>query len=207
MVEFLAQEEVCELLLYYVTQCEGTLKRPTLQDEATPELKMAHKVTMLLTADDPSDGLKILLSRRATIIMKLVMDIFDEKSAGSFYHAYRIVDLLVRFFPLEVLTVLTSDDNLRTRITSMLRHLGCPPVAELVAMLVSLSPVERNSEAYGSCVQARIEFISELQEMDFLSKLVDVVVEPESMCEATDEVPMEVHSQFACLWAEVNTQR
>ena len=101
---------------------------------------------MLLTADDPSDGLKMLLSKRAAFITRLVMDIFDEKSAGSFYHAYRIVDLLVRFFPLEVLTALTSDGNLEERIMSMLRHLGCPPVAELMAMLVSLSSVSRDTE-------------------------------------------------------------
>ena len=71
MVEFLAQQEVCALLLSYVTQRNNGLPRPALKDEPTEELKMAHKVMMLLTSDDPTDGLKMYLSKRATMIMTL----------------------------------------------------------------------------------------------------------------------------------------
>lgn len=198
MVEFLAQPEVCELLINYITQCDRELARPTLKDEPTEELKAAHKVTMLLTADDPSEGLKWLLSRRSAFIMSLIMDIFEDTSSGSFYHAYRLVDLLVRLFPLEVLTALCSDGDMEKRMMSMLRYLGYPPVAELVAMLVSLSPVPRGSVQYENVAEQREDFIGELQSMDFLTKLVDVVVSPESVCVMTEEVTVEVHSQFAC---------
>ena len=101
-----------------------------LSDEPTEELKMAHKVMMLLTSDDPTDGLKMYLSKRATMIMTLIMDIFEDDDAGSFYHAYRVIDLLLRCYPLEVLTSLTSDGNLSGKFMKMLRYIGYPPVMQ-----------------------------------------------------------------------------
>ena len=197
MVEFLAQQEVCALLLSHVTQRSNGLPRPALKDEPTEELKKAHKAMMLLTSDDPSDGLKTLLSKRATLIMTLILDVFEDDSAGSFYHAYRIIDLLLRCYPLEVLTSLTSDGDLPAKIMKMLRYIGHPPVAELLAMLITMGTVPRGSVLFSTCEEAREDLLRELVAMGFLSKLIQVTVHPEDFCMITESVSADVHSQFA----------
>ena len=197
MVEFLAQQEVCALLLSYVTQRNNNLPRPALKDEPTEELKMAHKVMMLLTSDDPSDGLKMLLSKRATLIMTFIMDVFEDDSAGSFYHAYRIIDLLLRCYPLEVLTSLTSDGDFPAKIMKMLRHIGYPPVAELLAVIITMGTVPRGSVLFSTCEEAREDLLRDLVNMNFFSKLVQVAIHPEDYCVITENVSGEIHSQFA----------
>ena len=55
---------------------------------------------------------------------------------------------LTPVLPLEVLTSLTSDGNLSGKFMKMLRYIGYPPVAELLAMLITMGNVPRESELF-----------------------------------------------------------
>ena len=55
MVDFLLQDGVCELLIGFVTLCEGCESRPTHEDMGRDSLKLSYRATMLLSADEPTD--------------------------------------------------------------------------------------------------------------------------------------------------------
>ena len=79
----------------------------------------------------------------------------------------------------------------------MLRYIGYPPVAELLAMLITMGNVPRESELFLSCEEVREDLVKELAAMGFLHKLVQVTIRPEDYCIITEGVSIDIHSQFA----------
>lgn len=65
---------------------------------------------------------------------------------------------------------------------SILRYVGCTPVCELIVMIVSLSPVARNSQLFSFSMKSRWDFFSQLNQGMFLQKLIDVAVNPGKHC-------------------------
>ena len=78
MVEFLSQEDACESLINYITQIDSSLARPSPSDEHTDEMKLAYKTMMLITSDEPSDGLIDFLGKKATLVALLVLRAFQD---------------------------------------------------------------------------------------------------------------------------------
>lgn len=76
---------------------------------------------MLLASDEPSQGLMAFLSKKAFFITKLLFEIFEDNSAGSFYHAFRVLDILIQYHANDVYAALMADDCLGDRIDKMLR--------------------------------------------------------------------------------------
>jgi hypothetical protein len=181
MVDFLLQDGVCELLLGFVTQI-GTTARPKATDQPSEALKLAYRATMLLSADEPSDTLLTFVSKRAGIMARQVFDIFRDDSAGSFYHAYRLLEFLLRYYPAEVYDGIRSDGQLPLRMSWVLRYIGCPPVGDLLVMLVTLTPVLRGSSLYITCSKQRWTFFEDMSQWFLLLRIAEVVVDPSSMC-------------------------
>ena len=197
MVEFLMQDDVSAALLSFITQVNSNLTRPQPKDDNTEELKLAYKATMLLTSDEPSEGLIDFLGKRAKMLIKLLMPIFDDSSAGSFFHAYRIFELLLRHYPSEVFEALCDDGNVIQCMTSMLRYVGYAPISELLVVIVGLSPIARGTELYTSCEAGRWEFIKQISSWNFLLRVAEIIVKPEEICNCNGYVDGETHSLYA----------
>ena len=139
MVDYLLQEGVCETLLGFITQI-GT---ETRSDEPSESMKLSYRATMLLSADDPSDTLLAFVSKRSGLMARHAFEIFRDDSAGSFHHAHRLLEFLLRHYPGEVYEGLVSDGMLASRMTAMLRYIGHAPVGDMLVALVCLTPVSR----------------------------------------------------------------
>lgn len=181
MVDFLLQDGVCELLLGFVTQI-GFTARPRANDPPTEQLKLAYRATMLLSAEEPSDTLLAFVSKRASAMSRQVFEIFRDDSAGSFYHAYRLLEFLLRNYPAEVYDGIRSDGLLPQRMASLLRYMGHPPVGDMLVMLVTLTPVPRGSSLYITCSKQRWTFFEDMSQWYLLLKIAEVVVQPSSNC-------------------------
>jgi hypothetical protein len=197
MVEFLVQEDACEALVGYITQIGEEGLRPSPVDPHSEELKMAYKTMMLITSDEPSEGLIDFLSKRAALVTRLILRIFEDGSAGSFFHAYRVCELFARYYPTDVFEALCSDGQVTTRMANMLRYIGYAPISELIVMIVGLSPISRTSPLYTACEPYRLEFIKLLDEWNFLTKVVEIVISPEEKCYTGAYVDAESHSLYA----------
>ena len=162
MVDFLLQDGVCELLMEFVTLCNGTESRPTHDDMERESLKLSYRATMLLSADEPSDTLLLFVGKKVGLMARLLFHSFEENSAASFYHIFRIFEFLLRNYPSDVFEGITSDGNLASRISLMLRFVGYPPVSDLLVMLICLTPVPRNSQLYVNCAKYRWNFFEQL---------------------------------------------
>jgi len=197
MVDFLVQEDACEALIGYITQLGEVGRRPSPVDPHSEDLKMAYKTMMLMTSDEPSEGLIDFLSKRAALVTRLILRIFEDTSAGSFFHAYRVCELFARYYPTDVFDALCSDGKVIERMTNMLRYIGYAPISELIVMIVGLSPISRQSPLYTACEPYRREFIRHLDQWNFLTKVVELVVAPEDKCYTNGYVDAESHSLYA----------
>lgn len=154
MVDFLLLDGVTELLLSFITQLHSG-PRPSPQNYDNEGLKLSYKATILITADEPSEPLQKFLSYKVNVITKSVFNVFLDYSAGSFYHCARILETLLRLFPAEVYNAMIDDGLLESRMDSLLRYIGCVPVADVTVMLVCMSPIHRQSHLYSIAAKNR----------------------------------------------------
>lgn len=122
-----------------------------------------------------------------------LVQVFREDSAGSFYHAARVIETLLRVLPSEVYTALVSDGQLEERMKRLLRHIGYPPVGDLLVILVGLNPFPRSSPA----PPARWKFFHALSDWVFLLRLSEIVVRPSEFCLTSEYISSEQHSSAA----------
>lgn len=197
MVDFLFQDGVCEVLLDFITRL-GQGERPSPQSEDNnTTLKMSFKATILITADEPSDALMSFLNKKAVTITRKIFDVFREDSAGSFYHAARVLETMLRIYPGIVYDAITADGRLAERMNGMLRYLGCVPVADIVVMLVCMSPVPKMSPGYAAAAKSRWNFLEGISSMNLLVKLAEIAVNAASHCWIGGYVCADDHSSAA----------
>lgn len=196
MVDFLLSEGVCDLLLSFITQLDKG-PRPSPQNYDNEGLKLSYKATILITADEPSDALHNFLSKKAGLITKKMFEVFQDNSAGSFYHAARVLETVLRMFPVETYAAMTNDGLLESRINSLLRHVGCVPVADITIMLVCMSPINKQSHLFFAAAKSRWTFLSALASMKFMLKVVEVAAEPNRHCWTDGYVTAEQHTNAA----------
>ena len=197
MVDFLLQDGVCELLMDFVT-LRGEESRPTHEDMGRDSLKLSYRATMLLSADEPSDTLLVFVGKRVSLMARLLFGAFEDDSAASFYHIFRIFEFLLRNYPSEVFDGIIGDGNLASRMSLMLGYIGYPPVNDMLVMLICLTPVPRNSQVYISCAKYRWNFFEELGKYLLLYKMTEVVVNPGASCKCDENISADDHSLAAC---------
>jgi hypothetical protein len=201
MVDFLLQDGVTQQLMGFITQLtpseEPKQPRPSPTDTQSNSMKYAYRAVILLSPENPSDALNAFLSKRATLITTSIFDIFSSSSMGSFYHAYRIIECLLRCYPTEVYSGLLSDGRIQERLSSMVSYMGFPPVCELLVMLVAFTPVPRATQLYISSAQSRHRFFQALLRHDFLFQVARTVVDPKSVCCVDSYVDAGQHSTVA----------
>ena len=197
MVDFLVQADACEVLIGYITQNGEVGKRPSPVDPHSDELKLAYKTMMLITSDEPSDGLIDFLSKRASMVTRLIFRIFEDSSAGSFFHVYRVCELFARYYPTDVFDALCSDGRMTERMTMMLRYIGYAPVTELIVMIIGLGPISRSSPLYSACEPGRTKFMRQLLDWQLFKRIAEIVISPEDKCYTGAYVDAESHSLYA----------
>mmetsp|Transcript_10398 Transcript_10398/g.15810 ORF Transcript_10398/g.15810 Transcript_10398/m.15810 type:complete len:763 (-) Transcript_10398:228-2516(-) len=196
MVDFLLQDGVCDMLLEFITQI-GDRRRPYPHESDSQELRHSYRATMLLSVDEPSDALMSFLNRRASVIARAMFEVYREDSAGSFYHAARVIESLLRLFPGEVYDGLTSDGQLEVRMGRVLRYIGYPPVGDLIVILVALTPIPRTSPLYAVCSSSRWKFFEGLSKWIFMLRLANIIVAPATHCRVDEYVTPEQHCSAA----------
>jgi hypothetical protein len=75
MVDFLLQDGVCDVLLGFISQVGSPQARPGPDDARSDALKLAYKAVILLSADEPSEPLLAVLSKRAMAITRAVFEV------------------------------------------------------------------------------------------------------------------------------------
>lgn len=120
-----------------------------------------------------------------------------EDSGGSFYHAYRVLECLLRCYPSETFDGLTEDGCLGERMQNMMKFVGYPPVCELVVMLIAFTPVVRNSPLCVSSAKSRWIFLDHVNTWNIMANTVKAMVEPSQYCACTSAVPADQHSTAA----------
>jgi hypothetical protein len=151
----------------------------------------------LLSADEPSEPLLAVLSKRASSITRAVFEIFRDDSAASFYHAYRIIECLLRCFPADVYEGVCGDGKGAERLNSLLRYVGHAPVGELIVMLICLTPVARMSQAYIVSSKNRWQFFEQISQWILMLKITEAIVDPETNCVCSSNVDAEQNSAAA----------
>ncbi len=126
-----------------------------------------------------------------------LLQVFRDDSAASFYHAYRIIECLLRCFPAEVFDGICGDGEGDVRVAAMLRYIGYAPVGEMVVMIVALTPVPRMTQQYISSSKNRWIFFEQLSNWIFLLRLTEVIVGAEKICFLSDGIDAEQHSASA----------
>lgn len=196
MVDFLLQEGVMELLLEFITQLGGA-PRPGPGDNDSPALKYSYRAAMLLSVDEPTDALITVLNKKGRLIAKAMFDVFRDDSAGSFYHAARVLESLLRTFPAEVFEGMMSDGKLVERMSALLKYIGCPPVGDLIVILIGLTPIPRANPLYVACAQSRWKLFSALSEWILMHKITDIIVNPNGVSFINNDVSAEQQSSSA----------
>lgn len=197
MVDFLLQDGVCETLVGFITQVGSTTQRPGPQDTKTDAMKLSYKTASLLSPEDPSEALLAFISKRAGLMARLAFDIFRDDSAGSFYHAHRLLESLLRFFPTEVYDGLCSDGKVTERMAALLRYCGYPIVPDIFVMIVALTPISRLSPLYSQSARSRWAFFEQISQWTMLLRVVEVVIAPSS-CFLGGYIDKDLHSAAAC---------
>lgn len=129
--------------------------------------------------------------------MTFLCKIFADDAAGSFYHAYRILECFLRCYPSETFNGLVEDGQLATRMTNMMKYVGFTPVCELVVMLIAFTPVVRNSQLCLSSAKSRWIFLDNVNSWNIMLHTVRAMVMPEQVCTCTDAVTADQHSTAA----------
>jgi hypothetical protein len=197
MVDFLLQDNVIEKFVGFITQNGSGRQRPSPTDQLGEEMKLSYKAVLLLSPDMITDPLNTILTKKAAAITRKLFDIFRTDSAGSFYHAYRVLECLLRLYPAETFEGLTSDGLLPERMVNVTRYIGYPPVCELLIMLIALTPLPRSSPVFGLCSKARWAFLEEMNQWGFMVNMAKVVCNPTQHCLCDSYVSADQHSTAA----------
>lgn len=190
MFDFLVQDDVAETLIDVVAQpsSEESAVRPVRAGVVTEALKKSYKVTMLLTADEPTDALLSFVSQTAGRMTKRLLKAFDDDSTASFYHACRILEFLLRYHPKEVYeTVNNMEGGPPAVVGKMIRHIGYSPVGDTIVKLVALTTVPRLSHLYSASAKFKWTFYEHLAEWRFLVQLAQAISSAESVCYIPDK--------------------
>jgi hypothetical protein len=123
--------------------------------------------------------------------------IYQDDSAASFYHFYRMLECLLRCFPGDVYESICSDGQMAARMRRMMRYIGYAPVGESIAMLIALTPVSRMSQLYQLSSKNRWLFFEQLSQKHFMLSLVEIIVFPEEFCYINGYINAEQHSACA----------
>jgi len=196
MVDFLLQDGVVETLISFITLINKG-PRPMSSESPTPELITSYKTTVLLTAESPSNELMAVITRKVGVMAKAAFDIFRPDSAGSFYHAYRLIDCLLRCCPAEFYDAISSDGRLYDRMASLLHYIGYAPVPDIFVCIITLAPIARSSSLFSACAKSRWTFFEHLSEWTMILRIAEVVVRPKEFCCLKDGVSLEEHSSCA----------
>lgn len=148
----------------------------------------------MLSPENPTEALNAFLSKKAAVIARTIFDVFRSDSAGSFYHAYRIIECILRCYPADVYEGICSDNKVTERMSNMLAHVGYAPVSELIVMLVALTPIPRTSQLYALCSKNRWSFFEEISQWNLMHHITKVLVNPEEYCISNAEVTPDTHS-------------
>jgi hypothetical protein len=112
MVDFLLADGVCELFVGFITQVPEVrpdpaalvgvrpAARPEKGDQLTQEeqkaLALSFNAMVLLASDEPTEALMTFLCNKAGAITEAIFEVFQPYSRGSFHHACRVIDHLLR---------------------------------------------------------------------------------------------------------------
>jgi hypothetical protein len=132
-----------------------------------------------------------------SVFVYVQYQIFRPDAAGSFYHAYRVMECLLRCYPAEVHDGLLADGKITERISNVLANIGAVPVAELLVMLITLSSVARASQLFIYCAKPRWTFFEELSSWNLFFRIVNVVTNPEQFCVCDENMTADQHSSSA----------
>ncbi|CAN0128954.1 unnamed protein product, partial [Phaeothamnion confervicola] len=114
--------------------------RPEPGGAETEELRRSYRATMLLACDQPSEALLAFLGQRAREITSAAFKVFWPGARGSFHHACRVIDYMLRFHADQVLDCVgRNKKSLERYLGPMLRWTEWPPVCETFVKLVALS--------------------------------------------------------------------
>jgi len=130
-------------------------------------------------------------------VARCIFDIFRKDSSGSFYHAYRILEVLLRCFPAEVYEGICADGLVTERMANLLSHVGYAPICELAVMLIALTPVARTSQLYVSSCKARWRYFEELSQWNLMYRITKVMVNPDEHCVHDNYVTLDQHTSAA----------
>jgi hypothetical protein len=125
------------------------------------------------------------------------VQIFLEDSGGSFYHAYRVLECLLRCYPADTFDGLCEDGNLSVRMGNLLKYVGFAPVHELAVMLVAFTPVVRSSQLCVISSKSRWIFLDQLNSWNIMLHTVEAIVRPSELCVCTESVTADQHSTAA----------
>ncbi len=67
-------------------------------------------------------------------------------------------------------------------------------------MIICITPLSRTSPLFSICAKNRLDFFDKLNEMNFISKLIDVITSPATSCYMDGTIKPEQHS---CCAAQV----
>jgi hypothetical protein len=90
-----------------------------------------------------------------------------------------------------------SDGLVEERMQRLIRYIGFPPVGDLLAILIGLTPLPRTSPIFISAIGSRRRFFEELADWIFLLRLTEAVVRPAEFCITSETVPTNQHCSAA----------
>jgi len=112
-------------------------KGDALDEAAQLALARSFNAMALLTSDEPTDALVTFLGRKAAVITEAVLGVFDPRAKGSFHHACRVLDYVLRVHTEAVLHVVGRTKGAAKRFLGpMLRCLAHAPVPETLMKLL-----------------------------------------------------------------------
>lgn len=123
--------------------------------------------------------------------------IFRDDSAGSFFHAYRVLECLLRFFPTDVFEGICAEGKAAERMSAMLRYVGYVPVGELFLTIVALTPVPRTSPQFTVCAKSRWAFFEQISQWNMLLRVVEAIARPQDVCYLSHSITEEQHAAAA----------
>ena len=126
-----------------------------------------------------------------------MFDVFSDKSAGCFYHVFRILEGMMKSFPMDVYEAICGDGRATERIGAMLRYVGHVPVSDIIIMLVSMTPIPKASPLFNATSKSRWIFFDILSQWIFFLKLSEIVVKPQEYCYIDTVAAFEQHSSAA----------
>lgn len=151
-----------------------------LDAETEAALARSFNAVVLLASEEPTEALVTLLRSRSSVLTEALFDVFNPHARGSFYHACKVIDYLLRLCTDQVLMVLGhSKSSVKKFVGSMIRCLEHPPVAEMMVKLICLPPLNQHGQ-YKATPSAKWRLFESLAEWRLLVVLAGEVFEKSS---------------------------